>query len=230
MGAMRCLHLVKPSVIIPLMGTDLETGAPLPPVPERFWARVVAELGLTPRQRGDVVGLNGMWAAMHARCAGGAAGARGHGRPRRKGRMREAPLRQGERAAPPSPLPRRPHPPAALRRRSIMTERAALQARLAAVRDVAPSSCATLTPADKSVVQGMELSDAIAASMKKEEATRWGLACMAGGGRSCESPAAAGRTRDAAFPLAKAAAAPGSSIPAPLPPYRGLLYSCLSTC
>jgi hypothetical protein len=83
MGALRCLHLVKPGVVIPLMGTNLESGARVPSVPDRFWRHVAGQMRLTARQHADVVAMRLVWEGMHARWAGrvgaGRAGSRRRG-------------------------------------------------------------------------------------------------------------------------------------------------------
>jgi len=47
MGAIKHIHLLKPSVLIPQMGTNLETGEAVGTVPDSFWQGVVRRLKIT---------------------------------------------------------------------------------------------------------------------------------------------------------------------------------------
>ncbi|GBF89278.1 hypothetical protein Rsub_02155 [Raphidocelis subcapitata] len=65
LGAVKHLHLLRPGVVVPLLGVHLETGAPArgPAFGRGFWARAAAALGLSEGQR---AGIAAMW-ELHAR-------------------------------------------------------------------------------------------------------------------------------------------------------------------
>jgi hypothetical protein len=63
LSACKVVHLTKPSVLIPLMGTDLETRERTH-VPDGFWRGVAAQLRLTAEQREDVRAMDALYKAQ----------------------------------------------------------------------------------------------------------------------------------------------------------------------
>lgn len=80
-SAFKHLHLLKPEALIPLMGTNLETGARAAP-PDAFWRGVVSKLALTPEQREDVRATHELYQSQLAGCARAARAAGGRARGR----------------------------------------------------------------------------------------------------------------------------------------------------
>jgi len=70
LGAIKHIHLLHPAAIIPLLGTNLETGEKLCPVPAGFWRRVVAGVQWSKAQRECVVEMHAMHFKAIARCGG----------------------------------------------------------------------------------------------------------------------------------------------------------------
>jgi hypothetical protein len=80
-GAVKHLHLLRPDVVIPVLGLDLGTRAPKAGVPPGFWHRVVAALRLSTRQRQSIVAMHD----VHSRNISGWAAIRGQSGGKRQG-------------------------------------------------------------------------------------------------------------------------------------------------
>jgi hypothetical protein len=68
-AALKCVHLLAPASLIPLMGTDLETGRRPGAVPDSFWRGVVRELRPTAAQVDDCREIRALYSAQMDRWA-----------------------------------------------------------------------------------------------------------------------------------------------------------------